>query len=105
VRGIIATCYLSLADDLDDASLRAILDDAYDAEPFVHPTATPPSSKLAAGSNHAFVHAVRSGPRRAVVVASIDNLGKGAAGQAIQNMNVARGLPETAGLGAVGVYP
>ena len=60
--------------------------------------AKPPSSKLASGSNHAFVHVVRSGPRRAVVVSSIDNLGKGAAGQAVQNMNVALGLPETAGL-------
>jgi N-acetyl-gamma-glutamyl-phosphate reductase len=105
VRGIIATCYLALADDLDDDALRAILDEAYADEPFVHPVTTPPSSKLAAGSNHAFVHAVRSGPRRAVVVAAIDNLGKGAAGQAVQNMNVARGLPETAGLGGVGVYP
>ncbi len=105
VRGIIATCYLTLSDDLDDDALRGLLDDAYGAEPFVHPVAKPPSSKLAAGSNHAFVHAVRSGPHRAVVIAAIDNLGKGAAGQAIQNMNVARGLVETAGLGAVGVYP
>jgi N-acetyl-gamma-glutamyl-phosphate reductase len=105
VRGIIATCYLPLTDDLDDAALRAVLDAAYGDEPFVHPVAKPPSSKLASGSNHAFVHAVRSGPRKAVVIAAIDNLGKGAAGQAIQNMNAARGLPETAGLGAVGVYP
>jgi N-acetyl-gamma-glutamyl-phosphate reductase len=65
----------------------------------------PPSSKLASGSNHAFVHVVRSGPQRAVVVSSIDNLGKGAAGQAVQNMNVALGLSETAGLTSVGVYP
>jgi len=105
VRGIIATCYLSLTDDLDDAALRAILDAAYATEPFVHPVAKPPSSKLASGSNHAFVYAVRSGPRRAVVIGAIDNLGKGAAGQAVQNMNAARGLPETTGLGAAGVYP
>ena len=105
VRGIIATCYLRLADDLDDEALRAILDDAYGDEPFVHPMSKPPSSKLASGSNHAFVHVVRSGPRRAVVVSSIDNLGKGAAGQAVQNMNVSLGLPETAGLTSVGVYP
>jgi N-acetyl-gamma-glutamyl-phosphate reductase len=105
VRGIIATCYLRLTDDLDDAALRAILDEAYGDEPFVHPMSKPPSSKLASGSNHAFVHVVRSGPRRAVVVSSIDNLGKGAAGQAIQNMNVALGLSETAGLTSVGVYP
>jgi N-acetyl-gamma-glutamyl-phosphate reductase len=40
-----------------------------------------------------------------VVIGSIDNLGKGAAGQAVQNMNVALGLPETAGLASVGIYP
>lgn len=105
VRGIIATCYLRLADDLDDEALRAILDDAYGAEPFVHQVATPPSSKLASGSNHAFVFVARTGPRRAVAIGAIDNLGKGAAGQAVQNMNVALGLPETAGLDMVGVYP
>lgn len=105
VRGIISTCYLTLTDDLDDRALRAILDDAYAGEPFVHPMAKPPSSKLAAGSNHAFVFAARTGARRAVVIGAIDNLGKGAAGQAVQNMNVALGIDETAGLGAVGVYP
>ena len=105
VRGIVATCYLTLADDLDDAALGAILADAYGEEPFVHAVAKPPSSKLAAGSNHAFVFATRTAPRRAVAIGVIDNLGKGAAGQAIQNMNAARGLPETLGLGHVGVYP
>ncbi len=64
-----------------------------------------PSSKLAWGTNHAFLHAARIGPRQAVVLAAIDNLGKGAAGQAIQNMNLALGLPETAGLTAVGLHP
>jgi N-acetyl-gamma-glutamyl-phosphate reductase len=105
VRGIISTCYLQLTDDLDDDRLRSILDEAYAGEPFVHPMEKPPSSKLAAGSNHAFVFAARTGERRAVAIGAIDNLGKGAAGQAVQNMNVALGLPETAGLGALGVYP
>ncbi|HEX2765312.1 MAG TPA: N-acetyl-gamma-glutamyl-phosphate reductase [Candidatus Limnocylindria bacterium] len=105
VRGIIATCYLTLADDLDDDALRAILDDAYADEPFVHVTPKPPSTKHASGSNHAFVFVTRTGRNRAVAVAAIDNLGKGAAGQAVQNMNAALGLPETCGLGAVGVYP
>ena len=105
VRGIVATCYLQLVDDLDDGALRAILDESYAGEPFVHPVSTPPSSKLASGSNHAFVFVARTGPRRAVAIGAIDNLGKGAAGQAVQNMNVALGLSETAGLTAVGVYP
>ncbi|HSK93514.1 MAG TPA: N-acetyl-gamma-glutamyl-phosphate reductase [Candidatus Angelobacter sp.] len=105
VRGIVSTCYVTLAEDLDDVALRGILDSAYGGEPFVHPVDAPPSSKLASGSNHAFVFAARTAPRRAVVVGVIDNLGKGAAGQAVQNMNVALGLSETAGLGAVGLYP
>lgn len=104
-RGILATCYLSLADDLDDESLATLLADAYDDEPFVHVSAQPPATKLATGSNHAYVHGRRVGERRAVVLSVIDNLGKGAAGQAIQNMNVALGLDETAGLAGLGVHP
>ncbi len=105
VRGIIATCYVTLRDDLDDAALRALLDEAYADETFVHPMDQPPSSKLASGSNHAFVFAARTAMKRAVVIAAIDNLGKGAAGQAVQNMNACMGLPEAMGLEQVGIYP
>lgn len=104
-RGLLATCYLGLTDDLDDAAISSVLDDAYDDEPFVHVTQAPPSTKMATGSNHAFVHGRRTGPRRAVVLCAIDNLGKGAASQAIQNMNVALGLDEAAGIGGTGVHP
>jgi len=71
----------------------------------VHPMDQPPSSKLASGSNHAFVFAARTAMKRAVVIAAIDNLGKGAAGQAVQNMNACMGLPEAMGLEQVGIYP
>ncbi len=104
-RGLLATCYLQLAEDLDSGAVRGILCDAYAGEPFVHVLESPPATKLATGSNRAFLFAARSGPSRAVVTCAIDNLGKGAAGQAIQNMNVALGLPETAGLDALGVTP
>jgi N-acetyl-gamma-glutamyl-phosphate reductase len=104
-RGLLATCYVTLAEDLDDGALTTILADAYRGEPFVHVTDVPPATKWTAGSNHAFVHARRVAERRAVVVAAIDNLGKGAAGQAIQNMNVAFALDETAGLAGLGVHP
>lgn len=100
VRGIIATCYLILDRDLHDAALRTILDEAYASEPFVHPMERPPSSKLASGSNQAFLYAARTSPKRAVVIAAIDNLGKGAAGQAVQNANLLLGLPEPMGLPA-----
>jgi N-acetyl-gamma-glutamyl-phosphate reductase len=104
-RGLHATCYLSLGEDLDDAALAQILHDAYDDEPFVHVTDEPPTTKQAAGSNHAFVHVRRVAERRAVVIGVIDNLGKGAAGQAVQNMNVALNLDETAGLAGLGLQP
>ncbi|HEX7195420.1 MAG TPA: N-acetyl-gamma-glutamyl-phosphate reductase [Candidatus Limnocylindria bacterium] len=104
-RGLLATCYLSLTEDVDDAELAAVLHDAYDAEPFVHVSDVPPATKQVTASNHAVVHARRIGERRAVVVGVIDNLGKGAAGQAIQNMNVALRLDETAGLGGLGLHP
>lgn len=104
-RGIHATCYLSLHDDLDDPALATVLHDAYDGEAFVHVSDDPPATKQVTASNHAFVHARRVGERRAVVVSVIDNLGKGAAGQAIQNMNVALGLEETAGLIGLGLHP
>jgi N-acetyl-gamma-glutamyl-phosphate reductase len=104
-RGIIATCYARLADDADGDALHRVFNEAYADAPFVHLLDAPPASKLATGSNHVFLHVARTAPCRAVVVAAIDNLGKGAAGQAIQNMNLARGVPETAGLGGLGVYP
>ncbi|HEX2222033.1 MAG TPA: N-acetyl-gamma-glutamyl-phosphate reductase, partial [Candidatus Limnocylindria bacterium] len=104
-RGIIATCYARLKEDRDASTLGSLYADAYGDAPFVHLLDAPPASKLASGTNHAFLHVARVAPCRVVVVAAIDNLGKGAAGQAIQNMNLALGLDEAAGLGALGVYP
>ncbi len=105
-RGILATCTARTgagADQLRDA-LRA----AYDDEPFVHvlPDGRWPHTAATAGSNACQLQvAVDTGSGRAVVVAALDNLGKGAAGQALQCANLALGLPETAGLSASGVAP
>jgi N-acetyl-gamma-glutamyl-phosphate reductase len=90
------------------AALRAALADAYAGEPFITvlPAGRWPGTAAVAGSNGVHVQAVAD-PRtgRATVVAAIDNLGKGAAGQAIQNANLMLGLPETAGLTSIGVAP
>ena len=108
-RGILATCTARLAGpDVDTAAVRGALAQAYAAEPFVHllPAGRWPATGAVAGSNGAAVQAAadpRSG--RATVVTAIDNLGKGAAGQAIQNANLMLGLPETAGLTTIGVAP
>jgi N-acetyl-gamma-glutamyl-phosphate reductase len=107
-RGLLATCYASLADGVTPEQVQGALRDAYAAEPFVHVLApgTFPHTKAVAGSNGCQVAAVvdeRTG--RVVVTAAIDNLGKGAAGQALQNVNLLLGLDETSGLSAIGVYP
>jgi N-acetyl-gamma-glutamyl-phosphate reductase len=108
-RGILATCTARLAaGGTDTAALRAALEAAYADEPFVHllPPGRWPGTAAVAGSNGAALQAAAD-PRtgRATVVAAIDNLGKGAAGQAIQNANLMLGLAETAGLTSIGVAP
>jgi len=105
-RGILATCYARPTGDHDTDALLALLHDAYDAEPFVVVTGGSPSTKATLGSNTAQV-TVRRDPRTGWVlaIAAIDNLGKGAAGQAVQCANLACGLDETTGLPDVGVYP
>ncbi len=106
-RGILATCYgrpASTGLTTDDA--MEALHQAYDDEPFVWVIDESPSTKATSGSNSALVTA-RIDPRTGWVLAicALDNLVKGAAGQAIQNLNIALGLDETAGLPAVGAYP
>jgi N-acetyl-gamma-glutamyl-phosphate reductase len=108
-RGILATCYARPAGGVGPTSTAALLDllrDAYAGEPFVVVGDAPPSTKAAWGSNTAHLTA-RYDPRTGwvVVLAAIDNLVKGASGQAVQCANIVLGLDETAGLSPVGVYP
>ncbi len=102
-RGILATCYARA--ETDDDPL-VILKAFYGDKPFVVVSDRSPSTKATLGANTAHITA-RKDERTGWVVAicAIDNLTKGAAGQAIQCANVALGLPETAGLPIVGVYP
>jgi N-acetyl-gamma-glutamyl-phosphate reductase len=107
-RGILATCTARLTPGADSAALRDALAAGYDDEPFVHllPEGSWPTTKATAGTNIAVLQAaadVHSG--RAVVSVALDNLGKGAAGQAVQNANLVLGLAETAGLQAPAVSP
>jgi N-acetyl-gamma-glutamyl-phosphate reductase len=107
-RGILATCTARLAPGTTTAALRAALAASYDHEPFVHlmPEGTWPTTKATVGSNAAVLQAAAdTHAGRAVVTVAIDNLGKGAAGQALQNANLVLGLPEGAGLSTVGVAP
>ena len=108
-RGILATCYGRSAGGRPVPSTDTVMDalhEAYDDEPFVVVTDDPPATKATAGSNAAHVTA-RVDPRTGWVVTlcALDNLVKGASGQAIQCANVALGLPETTGLPLAGMYP
>ena len=108
VRGILATCYARPADPggLTTEDAMQLLRDRYADEPFVVVSDAPPSTKSASGSNTAHL-SVRVDTRTGwvVVLSAIDNLIKGAAGQAVQCANLALGLPEATGLPVVGVYP
>ncbi len=110
-RGIFATIYLELAADAVDATrLAALYDEAYRGEPFVRrPTTRLPEVAAVAGSNYAEVgFAVGgdvSGKRTVVLFSALDNLIKGGAGQAIQNMNLALDLDERLALQDPGGWP
>jgi N-acetyl-gamma-glutamyl-phosphate reductase len=105
-RGILVTCYARPAAEVSTASLIGALREAYRDEPFVVVGEEPPSTKATWGSNAAHLTArydARTG--WVVVLCAIDNLVKGAAGQAVQCANLMLGLAETTGLPAAGVYP
>ncbi len=107
-RGILSTCYASLKTGLTTAELVEHYRRVYADEPFVRvlPAGRLPNISQVRGSNFCDL-GVCADPRtgRVIAVAAIDNLVKGAAGQAIQNMNLLLGLPEGAGLGAAALVP
>jgi N-acetyl-gamma-glutamyl-phosphate reductase len=107
-RGILATCTARLTAGTGPAELRDAFAASYASEPFVFllNEGQWPGSGATFGSNSAHIQtAADQHAGRAVVVSALDNLGKGAAGQAVQNANLMLGLPETAGLTAQGVAP
>ena len=105
-RGILATCYASLREGITLADVRAAYERAYAREPFVEFVTETPHTKWTLGSNRCFVSVtVDEHSQRLIAISAIDNLVKGAAGQAVQCANVMYGLPEMLGLPLEGVYP
>lgn len=105
-RGILATCYGVLKEGVAVEDIHRLYRNAYSHEPFVRLSDSPPHTKWTYGSNLAYVYPyVEERSRRLIVISAIDNLVKGAAGQAIQCANLMYGLPETMGLPLEGVYP
>jgi N-acetyl-gamma-glutamyl-phosphate reductase len=109
-RGILATCFVEVPEPWTEERLAALYRDAYAGEPFVRvPRRRLPEVAAVSGSNHAEV-GVTAGPssrgrRTAVVLAATDNLVKGGAGQAIQDMNLMLGLQESRTLEDPGPWP
>jgi N-acetyl-gamma-glutamyl-phosphate reductase len=105
-RGILAACHIRPTRAIDQAELDGLYADAYAGEPFVTVVGQSPATKHVTGSNHARVH-VSHDPRtgRILAIGVIDNLVKGAAGQAVQAFNIVHGLAETAGLEQLPLAP
>ena len=105
IRGIHATLYATLTRDTD---LQELYEARFASEPFVDilPVGSHPDTRSVRGANHCRIAVHRPGGGDTVVVLSvIDNLVKGAAGQAIQNMNIMFGLPEATGLENLALLP
>ena len=105
-RGLIATCYAPLRDGVTVEQVAQAYAKAYAEEPFVRVTRAFPQTKAALGSNWCLVHAVVDEANgRLVAMGALDNLVKGAAGSAVQNLNAMRGYPETLGLEGLPLWP
>ena len=111
-RGILTTCYAPLsagkvaAGKKGEEEVRQLYLDFYKDEPFIKVVEFPPHTKHTWGNNLCLIHPTidhRTG--RLIVISCIDNLVKGAAGQAVQNMNLMLGFPEVTGLEALSIYP
>jgi N-acetyl-gamma-glutamyl-phosphate reductase len=111
-RGILATCYADLSHNTiansvpTTAEIRSVYEHFYADEPFVRVVDQPPHTKWTLGSNQCLIYPmVDTRTRRLLVISCLDNLVKGAAGQAIQNANRLYGLPEITGLSTTALYP
>jgi N-acetyl-gamma-glutamyl-phosphate reductase len=94
-QGLLASCYATLEDSVGD--VRELYRAAYEDEPFVELAGDPPGTDEVRETNRCRIHVTVVGDR-VIVLAAIDNLWKGAAGQAVQDLNLMLGLPETEGL-------
>jgi LysW-gamma-L-alpha-aminoadipyl-6-phosphate/LysW-L-glutamyl-5-phosphate reductase len=109
-RGIFATCFIEVPAEIDAAKLASLFDERYAREPFVRrPHKRLPEVVAVAGSNYAevgfAVGAAVNGKRTVTLFSALDNLIKGGAGQAIQNMNIILGVDEKASLEDLGNWP
>ena len=98
-QGLLASCYVTPTRELTRDEVRGMFEEAYEGEPFVELSDDPPGVREVRDTNLCRIHAtVEPATGRVLAFAAIDNLWKGAAGQAVQDLNLMLGLPETEGL-------
>jgi N-acetyl-gamma-glutamyl-phosphate reductase len=98
-QGLLASCYVTPSRELSAGELRELFDKAYGDEPFVELTDAPPGVREVRDTNLCRIHAtIEPATGRVLVFSAIDNLWKGASGQAVQDLNLMLGLPEEEGL-------
>jgi N-acetyl-gamma-glutamyl-phosphate reductase len=97
-QGLLASCYVTPSRPLDEQELSGIYGAAYGSEPFIELASVPPGVREVRDTNLCRMHATVAADGRLLIFAAIDNLWKGAAGQALQNMNVMLGIDERTGL-------
>ncbi|MBT7290838.1 MAG: N-acetyl-gamma-glutamyl-phosphate reductase, partial [Chloroflexi bacterium] len=98
--------YGKLSKDVSKDQIVKLYKDFYKEAPFTKVVDVPPQTKQTWGSNNCLIYpTVDARTNRLIVISCIDNLVKGAAGQAVQNMNLVLGVPETTGLNSLAVYP
>ncbi|MDH3330511.1 MAG: Asd/ArgC dimerization domain-containing protein, partial [Desulfobulbaceae bacterium] len=107
-RGILSTIYAQLSTEIDDTSLQKLYQDTYQDEFFVRlcPSGTLPATQYVRGSNFCDLgYCLDKRTGRLIILSAIDNIVKGAAGQAVQNMNLMNGFEETEGLYGAPFFP
>ena len=111
-RGILVSCYAPLrqgaisSDEAGKAAVKEIYADYYSGEPFAKVVPAPPQTKQTSGNNNCVIYpTIDLRADRLIVIACLDNLVKGAAGSAVQNMNIMCGFEESAGLEGLALYP
>ena len=97
-QGLLASCYVTPTREVDANEVADVFADAYDGERFIELASSPPGVRDVRDTNICRIHATADRDGRVLVFAAIDNLWKGAAGQAVQNLNVMLGLDEDEGL-------
>ncbi|MCO8087568.1 N-acetyl-gamma-glutamyl-phosphate reductase [Acinetobacter indicus] len=107
IRGMLSTMYIDLTDAGDATDVQALYEQFYAQEQFVDvmPAGSSPETRSVRGANQLRIALYKPQPKKLVVLAAQDNLVKGAAGQAVQNMNLMFGFAEQAGLEVIGLLP